>query len=174
MNYNQAKFNKKIVSHLNHKIEMIMQCETLVLDRIIEFLKSLGDYAQNDNFASFIHLTIKMRFNIEAAHKLMPLLKEDYRSKTNINVLYRSLVDDITNIYCLLGHVLTENSTKKVSISQQSLGNELDILHRDFLKNAIKIIEAEIESDQYYCKLNSMPYVARSGQENWEQEIVSS
>ena len=151
-----------------------MQCETLVLDSIIAFLKSTKSIPQAENFDSFIHLIIKMRFNIDAAHQLLPLLKGDYRFKTSINVLYRSSLDDTINIYYLLGFVLTDNATKNISENQSSLGNELDILHRDFLKSACKIIEAEIESDKYYSKLNQIQYVAKSGNEGWMDEMIKA
>lgn len=174
MNYNQAHFDTKVIENLNNKIDMIMQCETLVLDSIKTFLKSTKSFPQTENFTSFIHLIIKMRFNIDAAHQLLALLKGDYRFKTSINVLYRSSLDDTINIYYLLGFVLTDNPTKKISENQTSLGNELDILHRDFLKSACKIIEAEIKSDKYYSKLNQMEYVPKPGTDGWMDEMIKA
>lgn len=174
MSYNSVHFDKAIVENVDRKIRMISNCEELVLESVITFLKSTKSYEQAENFASFIHLIIKIRFNLEAAHRLLPLLQEDYRFKTSINLLYRSCLDDTINTYYLLGYVLTENATKKISAVQTSLGNELDILHREFLKSACVIIESETESAKYYCELNGQEYVPQAGNETWKQELIDA
>ena len=42
----------------------------------------------------FLKLFEKIRINLESALVLLPRLKEDYRSKTSVNLLYRSIIDD--------------------------------------------------------------------------------
>lgn len=174
MSYNTAHFEDSIVEQVDKKIVMIFECEKLVLDSVVTFLKSTKSYEQTENFSAFIHLLIKIRFNIEAAHRLLPLLKDDYRFKTSINLLYRSCLDDTINIYYLLGYVLTDTATRNVSKDQSSLGNELDILHREFLKSACVIIESEIEGAKYYSKLNEEKYVPVPGNGNWKEEMINA
>ena len=171
MNYNDAHFEFKVIEKLNKKIEMLMKCEAIVLNSIKCFLMATNGHQQIENFESFIQLIVKMRFNIESAHTLMPLLKVDYRFKTSINVLYRSSLDDIINIYYLLKFVIMENSGTEISNVQTSLGNELDILHRDFLKSISKVVEAEIEAEKYFqdsdVNNESRPFT-------WRKEMIES
>jgi len=172
LTYNAAHFGADVVEKMDKKIKVIYQCESLVLSSIKAFLKSTKNYEQTENFVPFIHLVIKIRFNLEAAHRLLPLLKADYRFKTSINLQYRSCLDDTINTYYLLGFVVVDNATKRVADKQPSLGNELDILHREFLKSIFVIIESEIETAQYYNKLCGKTYTLDENTKDWRQELI--
>ncbi|WP_028298601.1 hypothetical protein [Olivibacter sitiensis] len=82
-------------------------------------------------------MAVKIRFNLEAANDLLPKIKEDHRFKAGTNVLYRAIVDDLINAFYLLCLV------QKDDAEQISLGNELNILHKEFLESATEGIEAE-------------------------------
>lgn len=174
MNYNDAHFESKVIEKLNKKIDMIMKSEVIVLKSMKSFLMATNGHEQIGNFESFIQLIVKMRFNIESAHTLMPLLKVDYRFKTSINVLYRSSIDDIINIYYLLKFVIMENSGTAISYVQTSLGNELDILHRDFLKSISKVVEAEIEAEKYLEEINDSNDNTEPRPFTWKKEMIES
>lgn len=168
MSYNSHHFDEQKNAVICKNIEMITQCEVVVLDCMKDFLLSCTGHAQKENFEVFIQLIIKMRFNVEGASKLLPLLKDDYRFKTSVNILYRASLDDIINIYYLLGYVIVDNEI------QISLGNELDILHRDFLKSAIKIIEGEFDAAKYHSEINNETYSIKSEDQNWKTELISA
>lgn len=169
--YNTAHFSDEVVANNDHKISMVLQCEELVLDSLKMFLVSTKNYEQTDNFTPFIHLAVKMRFNLDSAHQLLQLLKSDYRFKTSINILYRSCLDDTINLYYLLGFVVVDNATKMPSALQPSLGNELDILHREFLKSTAIIIESEQDTARYYKELSGETYVTPQ-ESNWRKDMV--
>ncbi len=58
-----------------------------------------------------------------------------------------------------------------LSALQPSLGNELDILHREFLKSTAIIIESEQETARYYKELSGETYVTPQ-ESNWRKDMV--
>lgn len=172
--YNEAHFPNEQRDKIAQSIDMVEDCEQMVLDVLKTFLVSTRNYEQKENFTPFIHLAIKMRFNLDAAHQLLPSLRSDYRFKTSINLLYRACLDDTVNLYYLLGFVMVDNATKTASEKQPFLGYELDILHRDFMKSVVTIIESEVETAQYYAELNGGTYSLPDHDKNWKQDLIDA
>lgn len=168
MGYNSFHFDQKLNALVSDNTNMVSKSESIVLECLKSFLLSCNGHQQTQNFDVFIQLIIKIRFNVESAGFLLPQLADDYRFKTSVNLLYRASLDDIINIYYLLGYVVVNND------SQVSLGNELDIMHRDFLKSAIKIIEGEIECEKYHCELQNIEYIPDSRQDGWKKKLIEA
>ncbi|MGP2550116.1 hypothetical protein [Mucilaginibacter rubeus] len=89
-----------------------------------------------------------MRFNLESANLLLPMLFDDYRFKTSINLIYRGIIDDIINSYYLFGTVALADP------NQIALNNELTIFHKEFIMSSIKGIKASQKFNRYVESLD--------------------
>jgi len=147
MDYNTDKFTKELNDTLVSKLDNICEIQKDVLEILIGVLLSSDWNNQKDNHTVFLSLLAKIRFNVDACNQIVPSLKNDSRFKTSSNLIYRGIVDDIINIYYLLGYALF-NEQKYVS-----LGNELSILHIEFLKSCESIIRSETEFIEYMHNL---------------------
>ena len=122
---------------MNLRLDSVIENEKELLDLLKRFLLSANNQIQKEGFKSLLHLIVKIRLNIESVNLITPLLKGDYRFKTSINLLYRSLIDDNINFLYLLGFVVPSSD------NQISLTNELSILHRDFVESFEVILNAQ-------------------------------
>lgn len=136
-NYNNKHFSDEVNLSLNQRLDNIIKYEQEILFLLKRFLLSANKQVQKEGFNSLLHLIVKIRLNIESVNLITPLLKEDYRFKTSINLIYRSLVDDNINLLYLLGFVVPSSD------NQISLTNELSILHRDFVESFEVILNAQ-------------------------------
>ncbi len=136
-NYNNKHFSDEVHKGLNPRLDSVIENEKELLRLLKRILLSAHNQIQKEGFNSLLHLIAKIRLNIEAVNLITPLLKEDYRFKTSINLIYRSLVDDNINLLYLLGFVFP-NIEKQISLK-----NELSILHRDFVESFEVILNAQ-------------------------------
>ena len=150
MNYNLEHFEKDLVENFNVEILNLIKDQDAVLEFLRDFLVATNDNKQRTNADCFVQLLIKIRLNLESINALLPKLLEDYRFKTGINLLYRCVVDDIINFFYLATFLLKNDP------DQVSLGNELTILHGEFLSSAIKGIEAQQKHDRYMHEMLQM------------------
>lgn len=137
MTYNEFFFEDATVRKLNNEIEILIAKQLKVLDFIKKFLLSTNGKIQKSNCYCFLDLAVKTRFNLEIINESLKKLLVDYRFKTSINILYRSIIDDLINASYLAIFLLKDDS------EQISLGNELKILHKEFLQSARDTLEAE-------------------------------
>lgn len=147
MTYNEREFESQEIRSINHETDLLIKHQSLVLDFFRDFLESCDGKEVPEHHEVFVHLLVKIRFNIEAGITLVPELKDDARKKISINLIYRSMIDDIVNVYYLLGFIT------KAADTQISLKNELDILHKEFLMSCEHIFEAEIGINNYIYSL---------------------
>lgn len=140
LTYNDLHFQKDVNDRISKKLNFIIECGKDILSFIKEFLLSANGHEQLKHHESFLYLIIKIRFNIESSLVLSELLKEDYRYKTSVNILFRSLIDDVINLLYLLGFAVPN------SIEQEALRNELNILDKEFLASSEQIINSEFEN----------------------------
>ena len=151
MNYNSEYFPPDQVAAANMEISRLIQNQRHLLDFLREFLEATNGCNQISNCDCFIELVIKIRLNIEAANDLLPKLYNDYRFKTSINLIYRSIVDDLISVFYLGGFVLKNDP------EQVSLKNELLILHKEFLNGSSEGIEADNEHLVYIHEMLEQP-----------------
>lgn len=164
MNYNTKMFSRELVLASNLKINRLIQKQKHLLDFLKDFLMATNQVDQIENCYCFVELTIKIRLNLEVANDLLPKLNDDYRFKTSINLVYRSIIDDMINAFYLSGFVLKDDDR------QVSLANELKILHKEFLNSSSKGIEADNEHLLFiYDALNKTPPKF----EDFRQEIMN-
>jgi hypothetical protein len=143
MNYNLAHFEKDSTEHFNAEILRLINDQESVLDFLRDYLVATNGLNQRTNAECFIQLAVKIRLNLEAVNVLLPMLLNDYRFKTSVNLLYRSIIDDTLNFFYLATFLLSNDP------DQISLGNELSILHKEFILSAIKGIEAQQKHDRF-------------------------
>lgn len=151
MNYNSKYFPPDQVAAAKLEISRLIQNQRHLLDFLGEFLEATNGCIQISNCDCFIELAIKIRLNIEAANDLLPKLYDDYRFKTSINLIYRSIVDDLISVFYLGGFVLKNDP------EQGSLKNELLILHKEFLNGSSEGIEADNEHLVYIYEMLEQP-----------------
>lgn len=150
MTYNEKTFLPALNQQLAVKLDALITWQGHVLEYIIDYLVSASETPQLSNCESFLQLIAKIRFNLESVNFLLPQMYEDYRFKTSINVLYRTIVDDMINCYYLFGTVNLADP------EQNSLGNELLILHKEFIQGSIKGIAADLEFSKFVNGLNGI------------------
>lgn len=138
MNFNQYHFDPKLNEELEVQIENLINAQNVLLEYLIKYVLFTNQQQQIQYCECFIELLIKIRFNIEAALNLIPLLKEDYRFKTSVNVLYRSIIDDIINSNYLIKTVIISDS------QQNTLYNELSIFHKEYSISTLNAMRSEI------------------------------
>ena len=139
MNYNSNFISDEINQRLNKRINSLLIVQEQVLDFIKKLLLSSNGKEQRQHCECFLHLFVKIRLNLEVANNILSMLLEDYRFKTSLNVVYRSIVDDVINGRYLAGTVILDDP------EQVALKNELNILHKEFLMATIKADLAERE-----------------------------
>lgn len=122
---------------LQFEINRIIDKTAKVLDFLENYLQSTNDNEQSKEHENFIYIFIKVRFNLDSILMLMQNLVQDNRFKVSLNVLYRSIIDDLININYLLCFVVVEDH------NQQSLDNELSIMHKEFLMSTEELLFAE-------------------------------
>lgn len=136
MNYNESHFPPELNNLIKHKFDYLQKSQLELMDFLKKYLMSTNGITQDYGCENFINLVVKIRFNLDAINVLFPLLYNDYRYKTSINVLYRTIIDDIINICYLFGLV------NKAEEMLNSLNNELNILHKEYLKSTKIALEA--------------------------------
>ena len=107
------------------------------LDFLTDFIEATNNQTQLPNHNCFIELLTRIYINLQGIEVLLPKLDADRRFKLSINLLFRSVVDDLINVYYLRSCTVINEA------EQTSLGNELSILHKEFLSSFKKLIEAE-------------------------------
>lgn len=125
--YNDVHFDEALNERLNEKVKTLLLWQGHVLEFMREYLVASNDQIQPKHCGAFLQLLAKIRFNLESANLLIPQLLRDYRFKTSINILYRTIIDDIINSYYLYGMVAMADP------EQEALGNELNILHKEYI-----------------------------------------
>jgi hypothetical protein len=152
MSYNAEHFPPEQVSAANLELDGLIQEQNHLLDFLREFLMATNGVDQLANCYCFVELTVKVRLNMEVANDLLPKLQEDYRFKTSINLIYRSIIDDLISMFYLSGFVLKDDA------KQIPLSNELAILHKEFLSSSTKGIDADNAHLEYIHEmLNESP-----------------
>jgi len=161
MKYNQYNFTPQQQAKMVSETERVIRYQSEIRSFLFWFLESTQHKEIPAHHEAFVHLLMKIYFNLDAILVLLPGLKKDARQKISVNLLYRSISDDVINLYYLLGTVT------KGSPEQSSLKNELDILHKEFLMSVEEIIpaEAEIQNYPYLFQKEQNPYPKRIEQE---------
>lgn len=165
MNYNLTHFEKDSIEHFNAEILRLINDQQSVLDFLRNYLVATNGLGQRTNADCFIQLAIKIRLNLEAVNVLLPMLRDDYRFKTSVNLLYRSIIDDILNFFYLATFLLSNDP------DQISLGNELSIMHKEFLLSAIKGIEAQQKHDKF---MNEMLQLDPPAEEDFMVDLIAA
>jgi hypothetical protein len=143
MNYNTEHFSPGRLSELRSELEMTIGLQDDTLELLIDILLAANDKTQVAHHNVFLNMFAKIRLNLGAAKAIMPLLYGDYRFKISANLLYRSVIDDLTNMYYLMSFVILPDE------NQLSLKNELDILHKDYVKGCEAILNSEAGFKNY-------------------------
>ncbi|MDB5005035.1 MAG: hypothetical protein JWQ34_3260 [Mucilaginibacter sp.] len=147
-NYNSdALLGKKMISHNN--IFRLYDFQAKTLNILKDFLPKIHHRDQGNNYWVFAQLLIKIRLNLESLNDLILKLIEDVRYKVTINVIYRSIIDDIINILYLHSFIDIND------IEQKTLKNEIDILERDFIDAIITIVKSECAENEEHNLDNS-------------------
>lgn len=143
MSFNQVHFPETYQA-INDDIDQFDIIQKEVLDLMIQMLIG-GDKVlqQSSEVTTLYHLLAKTRFNLDSAHQMIDNLKDDYRFKTSLNLLYRGILSDmISSLYLVTWYDTTQQD-------QPYLRVELDIAHMEFLKSVIQIVEAEKNYKDY-------------------------
>jgi hypothetical protein len=143
MSYNLAHFTQEKLAVLVKEIDLIIRLQDDTLEMMIEVLLATNEHVQPNYHEVFINLLAKIRLNLGSCVQIMPTLKTDYRFKVSTNLLYRAIIDDLINMYYLLGFVVNNDQ------EQYSLNNELSILHKEFLVSCETIIKSEAGFKHY-------------------------
>lgn len=143
MTYNEKHFEPELNTKLIKKLKSLQQWQNQVLEYLIEYLVASNDQQQLKHCEAFLHLLAKIRFNLESANLLLPTMYDDYRFKTSINLIYRAIIDDIINSYYLFCTVALADP------EQKALYNELNILHKEFIKSMIIGVNADREFEKF-------------------------
>lgn len=150
MTYNEKFFEPALNKLLRKKLDSLLHWQDHSLEYLIKYLLASNGKEQLRHCECFLQLLAKIRFNIEAANVLLPMLYDDYRFKTSVNVVYRTIIDDIINSYYLFGTInLADNQ-------QQALNNELNILHKEFLISSVAGIDSDREFEKFVDKLKEI------------------
>lgn len=162
MSYNKTFFQADINLKLKSKLDLLLLWQKHVLDFLIKYIIAANGVQQLTNFNCFLQLLAKIRFNLEATNALIPFLYDDYRFKTSINLLYRSIIDDVINAYYLFGTVALGDP------DQQALTNELLILHKEFLLSSIKLVNHDREFEKF---IDNIKQIASTPDIDVENEV---
>jgi hypothetical protein len=163
MTYNSEHYPIEQVTAAKFEVSRLIQNQRHLLDFLREFLKATNGCTQLCHCYCFNELAIKIRLNMEAANELLPKLYEDYRFKTSINLIYRSIVDDLISVFYLGGFVLKNDP------EQLSLKNELLILHKEFLNGTSEGIDAD---NEHLIYIHEMLEQAAPQIEDFKSEII--
>lgn len=148
MSYNEIHFDDELNNRLYQRLRNLKLGQDRVLDFLKRYLLASNDKKQLKHCDAFLQLLVKMRFNLESVNLLLPIMFDDYRFKTSINLIYRGIIDDIINSYYLFGTVALADP------DQIALNNELTILHKEFILSSIRGIKAGQKFNQYVESLN--------------------
>ena len=143
MTYNEKFFESDLNKRLRKKLDSLLLWQNHSLEYLIDYLISSNGQQQLEHCECFLQLLTKIRFNIEAVNKLLPLLYDDYRFKTSVNVIYRTIIDDVINSYYLFGTINLADA------KQLALDNELNILHKEFLISSVTGINSDREFEKF-------------------------
>jgi glutaredoxin-related protein len=143
MNYNQYHFNPKQLAEMEDELDKLMRNQQDIKAFLSDFMDGTRSQEIPSDYMTFLHLLFKIYFNLDAVAALLPAIRTDVRQKTSINLLFRSVVDDIINLYYLLGTV-SRGSGRRISLE-----NELHVLHKEFLMSCEEIIRAEAKIQEY-------------------------
>jgi len=152
MTYNEKHFEKDLNQHLNNRLQSLTVWQNHTLDFLIRYLLASNEKEQLPHCNAFLHILVKIRFNLESVGFLLPLMFDDYRYKTSVNLIYRSLVDDIINSYYLFCTIVLDDP------DQHALDNELSILHKEYVLSVIKGIKADFEFEKFVDELKDAPH----------------
>ncbi len=137
MTYNENFFDAALNKRLKDRLDTLIPWQDQVVKYMMNYLVDTKDQQQLKGCDCFIHIVAKIRFNLEAATSLFSFLYNDYRFKTSVNVLYRTIIDDIINSYYLFCTVALGDP------DQNALINELNILHKEYIVSVLKGLESE-------------------------------
>jgi hypothetical protein len=137
MTYNESFFDAALNKKLKDKLDKLILWQDQVVKYMMTYLVDTNGQEQLKGCDSFIHIVAKIRFNLEAATSLCNFLYSDYRFKTSVNVLYRTIIDDLINAYYLFCTVALGDP------DQNALNNELNILHKEYIVSVLKGLESE-------------------------------
>lgn len=149
MSYNQHHFTAEILDVLRREVDFTIESQDEVLQVLMNFLLAANGLIQLEHHEAFLNLFAKIRINLGSCQQLLPQLREDYRFKASVNLLYRSILDDLINLYYLYGFLVQDAE------DQTSLANELNVLHLEFLKSAEIIFRSESYFKKYLHQLFS-------------------
>jgi hypothetical protein len=143
MSYNEEFFTSQRLRTLQQEIDLAIDFQKTTLEVLIGVLLGANEQTQAAEHTVFLNILAKIRLNLGAAAQIMPLLKDDYRFKVSTNLLYRAIIDDLTNMYYLMSFVIIPDA------EQLSLKNELAILHKDYVKSCESILNSEAGFKNY-------------------------
>lgn len=146
MSYNDEYFEGNLNTKLKSRLSNLLSWQSSLLDYMAKYLVASNHQQQKPGCDAFLKLLVKIRFNLDSANILLPRMYEDYRYKTSINVIYRTIIDDLINSYYLFCTVLTDEP------QHHALINELNILHKEFILGVIDGIKSE---QQFWTHLNT-------------------
>lgn len=150
MNYNN-KFYSDEIELILPKLQNFNDKQKHILDFLKRYLLAGNGLIQKNYCAIFFELLVKIRFNLDSIILLFPGLDCDYRYKNSINVLYRTIVDDIIGICYLFCFLSTTDN------DQELLGNELKILEKESSRSIILGLMAQYEFDEYRRSIMNIP-----------------
>ncbi len=127
-----------------------------LLDFLTEFLKATNNQTQLPNHNCYLELISRICVNLHSVEVLLPKLNDNSRFKLSVNLLLRSIIDDLINAFYLL------SCTDYKEAEHSSLGNELNILNKELIINAKELIEEE----QIIKKIDGYDYW-----ENYEKQM---
>ncbi|HTK22515.1 MAG TPA: hypothetical protein VL442_23515 [Mucilaginibacter sp.] len=146
--YNEMFYSANL-ENTKRSLGDLLKIQRLLLKFLINFLDSASGVFQTNNFPEFLKLIATIRLNIESVNHLLPLLNRDYRFKTSINLIYRSMVGDLITLNYLKGFI------DETDVDQISLGNELNIFNKEYLLSSYEGLLAENEYNINNYKLNN-------------------
>jgi|GEM_PF-1451744 len=143
MNYNMHHFLPERREALEKEIDLTIVLQQKTVKVLIDILLACNGNLQSKHHDVFINMLAKIRLNLGSCIQIMPTLRDDYRFKVSTNLLYRAIIDDLINLYYLHGFILTNDK------EQDSLNNELSMLHKEFLRSSEEIINSEAGFKKY-------------------------
>jgi hypothetical protein len=146
--YNEMFYSANL-ENTKKSLSDLLTIQRLLLNFLVNFLDSASGVSQTNNFPEFLKLIATIRLNVESINHLLPLLNQDYRFKTSINLIYRSIVGDLITLNYLKGFV------DETDVNQVSLSNELNIFNKEYLLSSYEGLLAENEYNINNYKLNN-------------------
>ncbi|AMP98914.1 hypothetical protein AY601_2008 [Pedobacter cryoconitis] len=143
MNYNEYHFNSKQLAEMENEANKMIRNQQYIKEFLADFMDGTRSLEIPADYMTFLLLLFKIYFNLDVVAALLPALRTGVRQKISINLLFRSVMDDVINLYYLLGTV-TRGSGRRISLK-----NELNVLHKEFLMSCEEIIRAEAKIQGY-------------------------